>query len=418
MLLYNIGIWLYGLAIRLAAPFNAKAREWVRGRKGWREKVGGLFRNGDRVIWIHCASLGEFEQGRPVMERIRGEHPEYKILLTFFSPSGYRIRKDYEHADAVVYLPLDTPRNVRRFLDALRPEMAVFVKYEFWLNYLSELGRRGIGTYIISAIFRPDSVFFRPYGGMFRRALGTFSTIFVQNRESKELLEGIGITNAVLSGDTRFDRVAEIPDTAGDVPVARRFTAGGGDVLVAGSTWPHDEELLASLLSDRAGLKVIMAPHEIEPERIERLISAFPESAVRYTACDGQTDMARYRILIIDTIGLLSSVYRYGKYAYVGGGFGAGIHNTLEAATYGLPVAFGPNYSKFREAKELIALGAAVSVSTVDELVGWYDSLTEAPRLYADAKAKALSYIAANKGASDTIMSVIFGSKPSRTAPK
>ncbi|MCD8101946.1 MAG: 3-deoxy-D-manno-octulosonic acid transferase [Alistipes sp.] len=408
MLLYNIGIRFYGLAIRLAAPFNEKAREWVKGRKGWRKKLSGLFTGSDKVVWMHCASLGEFEQGRPVLERIRADHPEYKILLTFFSPSGYRIRKDYEHADAVAYLPLDTPGNVRRFLDAVRPEIAVFVKYEFWLNYLRELGRRCVPTHIVSAIFRQDSVFFRPYGGVFRKALGTFSTIFVQNRESEALLGKIGIDNVVVSGDTRFDRVAAIPENAVDIPVVARFADGTEEVLVAGSTWPQDEEIITSLLLERPHLKVIMAPHEIVPERIDRFISAFADEAVRYSDCDGGTVMSRYRVLVIDAIGLLSSVYRYGKYAYIGGGFGVGIHNTLEAATYGLPVAFGPNYSKFREAKELIALGAAASVSNIGELTGWYDNLAGNPRIYADAKAKALSYIAANKGATDKIISVIF----------
>lgn len=405
--LYNTGIRLYGLAIRMAGPFSEKAGEWTKGRRGWRDRMAGLFPEGARVIWVHCASLGEFEQGRPVIERIRKEHPEYKILLTFFSPSGYRVRKNYEYADAVEYLPPDTPFNVRHFLDAVRPEIAVFVKYEFWLNYLFELGRRNVRTYIVSAIFRPDSVFFRPYGGIFRRALKTFYTIFVQNVRSSELLSGIGINKVVVAGDTRFDRVAAIPGNVPPVPVAERF-AHGSDVLVAGSTWPADENLLLKLTAERPALKLIVAPHEIEPERIENLIALSGRRGIRLSDCGPETPMEDYSLLVVDTIGLLSSIYRYGMYGYIGGGFGAGIHNTLEAATFGLPVAFGPHYRKFREATELIALGAATCVADGLQLLAWLDNLAGNPRTYAAAKAKALSYIAANKGATDIIVDTIF----------
>ncbi|MCC8035790.1 MAG: 3-deoxy-D-manno-octulosonic acid transferase [Rikenellaceae bacterium] len=406
MFFYNIGIFLYGFAIRLAAHFNGKAAQWVSGRRDMFPGLAAAFSKGDKVIWMHCASLGEFEQGRPVLERLRSLYPQRKILLTFFSPSGYNIRKDYPGADAVFYLPLDTPRNVRRFLDAVDCQVAIFVKYEFWLNYLRELGRRNIRTYIVSAIFRENSVFFRPYGGIFRRGLASFDTIFVQNVTSRELLAGIGIDNVIVSGDTRFDRVAAIPDTASALPLAARFAAGS-KVLVAGSTWPRDEELILEFMSAYPDVKVILAPHEPDSTRIGQMINDPALGAVRFTAGEDQPGVDSAKLLIIDTIGLLSALYRYGKYAYIGGGFGAGIHNTLEAAVFGLPVAFGPNYGKFREARQLIELGAARSVSGLAELEGWYTCLEDSPVEYAGAKAKALSYIYANKGATDTIVGVI-----------
>lgn len=408
MFLYNTGIRLYGLAVRMASPVSRKAKEWVKGRKGWRDSIRGLFSEGDRVIWVHCASLGEFEQGRPVIERIRKEHPEYKILLTFFSPSGYRIRKDYGNADAVMYLPADTPSNVRFFLDAVKPETAIFVKYEFWLNYLRELGSRDIRTYIVSAIFRADSVFFRSYGGIFRRGLGAFTTIFVQNEGSAKLLRGIGVSNVTVSGDTRFDRVASISDTAKDIPAAEKFSHGS-EVLVAGSTWPEDEELLTVFMTAHPHLKYIIVPHEIDRDRIDKFVAESPLRAVKLSEWEASPDGEDFRVLLVDSVGLLSSLYRYGKYSYIGGGFGIGIHNTLEAATFGLPVAFGPNYGKFREARELVNLGCAAPVKTAAELSDWYDRLSANPRVYAEAKARALSYVAANRGATDTIMSVIFG---------
>ncbi len=401
MVFYNIGIFLYGTGIRVAGLFSEKAREWVRGRRGIFDRLLASFGPHDRVIWVHCASLGEFEQGRPVIERLREGFPGHRILLTFFSPSGYTIRRDYEGADAVFYLPLDTAGNVRRFLDAVRPEAAVFVKYEFWLNYLRELRRRGIRTYIVSAIFRPDSVFFRPYGGSFRKALGTFDTVFVQNKTSKELLDGIGVRNVVVSGDTRFDRVAAIPRTAPEVPVARNFSRGH-TVLVAGSTWPEDEQLLLEFLARRPEVKIILAPHEIDHARINGLVAN--AGAVRFTECGEETDFAGKRILVVDCIGMLSALYRYGKYAFIGGGFGAGIHNTLEAATFGLPVAFGPNFRKFREARQLIELGAARSVGSPLDLENWYASLESDPAAYTAAKSRALDYIASNKGATDKIL--------------
>lgn len=407
MFFYNIGIRLYGLAIKTVSLFNRKAGLWVMGRKNIFNRLESALKDCEGVVWVHCASLGEFEQGRPFIEGVRERHPGKKILLTFFSPSGYEIRKDYEVADFVFYLPLDTPRNVRRFIDIVRPEKAVFVKYEFWLNYLACLRGRNIPTYIISAIFRKDSVFFKPYGGIFREALKSFRTIFVQDEGSRELLSGIGVCNAVVAGDTRFDRVAKIASAAKKLDVLEAF-ADGNKLFVGGSTWPADEDILVQLINSHPGLKFVIAPHEIENSRIEKLMASVQGVSCRYTQVDAATDFSGVRLLVVDTIGILSSVYRYAAYCYIGGGFGAGIHNTLEAATFGLPIAFGPNYGKFREAREMIALGTSVSISSYGELDSWLTGLESSPVKYAEVKAKALSYISYNTGATDVIMSAVF----------
>ena len=271
MWIYNFGLALYAWVIRLIAPRHAKARLWSEGRRDLFERMAGTIDPGARIVWIHTASLGEFEQGRPIIERIRRERPEYKILVTFFSPSGYEIRKNYPGADYIFYLPIDTPANARRFLDIAHPEIAVFVKYEFWLNLLAELRRRSIRTYIVSAIFRRNSIFFRPYGGMWRQALETFDTLFVQNDESKSLLAELGFDNVVVAGDTRFDRVAEIAAAAKRIEIAERFK-GGSRLFVAGSTWSPDEELLIRLMNDNPDIKFIVAPHEMDESRIARLM--------------------------------------------------------------------------------------------------------------------------------------------------
>lgn len=405
---YNAGILLYGFAIKVVSLFNRKACSWVRGRKNIFRRLEESVKSVEGVIWVHCASLGEFEQGRPVIEKIKSSHPEKKILLTFFSPSGYEACKNYESADFVFYLPLDTPRNVRRFLKTVRPETAIFVKYEFWLNYLGYLKKYGIPTYIISAIFRRDSVFFRPYGGVFRKALGSFKTIFVQDYESKELLSAIGVDKVIVAGDTRFDRVVEVALAAGDVGVVENFSEGS-KVFIGGSTWPADEELFLKLINSHPELKFVIAPHEIGEDNIGKLIASVEGKAYRYTCVDMSVDFSDARLLVIDTIGILSSIYRYADYCYVGGGFGAtGIHNTLEPAVFGLPVAFGPNYAKFKEAFDMISLGTAVSVSDYGELDAWLTGLESDPDRYAEVKAKMLSYVSGNTGATPLIMSHIF----------
>lgn len=402
---YNVGIHLYTGGIKLASHFNEKAALWVRGRRDLFGQLRGRV-SGERIIWIHAASLGEFEQGRPVMEAIKEQYPQYRILLTFFSPSGYETRRDYKGADWVFYLPADTPRNVRRFLDAVKPEAAIFIKYEFWINYLSELSKRGIPTYIISAVFRRDSVFFRPYGKTFRRALGAFSRIFVQDEDSRKLLAGIGMRNVSVSGDTRFDRVAKIASGAKDLPVIADF-AGKEQVLVAGSTWEPDEELLIRLINENPSVKFIVAPHEMDEKRIIRLMESIEGGAVRYTRYEKNAAGSDCRLLVVDTIGILSSVYRYGNYAYIGGGFGVGIHNTLEAAAFGIPVAFGPNYGKFREAAELIEAGAARSVASYDELAAWFGEL-HAAEVYDAACSAAGGYVRSRCGATGAILREIF----------
>lgn len=408
MLLYNIGIWLYIAAISIVSPINRKARMMRRGRKHIFRRLAEAMRGGQRVVWVHAASLGEFEQGRPVIEAIRERYPQYKILLTFFSPSGYEMRKDYPGADYVFYLPYDTPRAARRFVDMVRPEVTVFIKYEFWLNYLNALRRRGCRTFIISAIFRSNSAFFKWYGGIFRRGLKAFTRLFVQDEASVELLASIGITDVTVAGDTRFDRVAAIAAAAQRIEQVERF-ADGEKVFIAGSTWPPDEELLMKLSAAHPEVKFLIAPHEISEQRISKLVAACPRPYVRYTqlAHGGQIP-ADTRIFILDTIGLLSSAYRYAAYAYIGGGFGVGIHNTLEAATFGLPMAFGPNYAKFKEARDLVEINAARSVGNYEQLDEWFTALSSDPQLYAETKAKALSYVAFNTGATDKFLEAAF----------
>lgn len=392
----------------MASPFNKKAGAWVRGRKKLLDGLRNEMTDG-RTVWIHAASLGEFEQGRPVIEAVREQYPQYRILLTFFSPSGYEIRRNYKGADWVFYLPADTPRNVRRFLDAVRPEVAIFIKYEFWLNYLAELSRRGIKTYIISAIFRSDSIFFRPAGAPFRRALRGFDRLFVQDADSLRLLDGIGIRNVSVAGDTRFDRVAKIAGGAERLPIVEDFI-GGSKVFVAGSTWEPDEDILIRFINAHPEMKFIVAPHEMDERRIGRLLAEVEGGAVRYTEYEKRAGAAGCRLLVVDVIGILSSVYSYGSYGYIGGGFGVGIHNTLEAAAFGVPVAFGPNYRKFREAVELIEAGAARSISSYEELASWFGELSEEGR-YSAASSAAGEYVRSRCGATDIILREIFGSK-------
>ena len=406
MWLYNLGISLYAGGIRLAALWHGKARLWSEGRRNIFERMEAAVRPSDRIVWVHAASLGEFEQARPIIERLRAEHPEYKILLTFFSPSGYEIRKNYEGADYVFYLPADTPSNARRFLDIVHPEIAIFIKYEFWYNYLTAMQKAGTRLYLISAIFRKEQIFFKPYGGLFRRALEAFTHLFVQDENSKQLLHEIGIDAVSIAGDTRFDRVFTIASNAKNLPEIERF-AQNMPVFIAGSTWPPDEELLLTLIERYPSVKFIIAPHEIHASRIEKLRTAIHRPSLRYTELTPESDLAHAEVLFIDTIGLLSSVYRYGTWGYIGGGFGAGIHNTLEAATFGLPLAFGPRYEAFKEAKELIAAGGAKSISTADELIQWFDPLFKSPEATQQTGDICRQYVIKHKGATQQIIDEI-----------
>lgn len=407
MWLYDFFMSLYAWAIRLVGLKYEKARLWSEGRKGLFERMRAKIDPKARIVWLHVASLGEFEQGRPIIEEIRRSHPEYKILLTFFSPSGYEIRKNYAGADYIFYLPIDTRRNVRQFLDIAHPEVAIFVKYEFWLNMLTELRRRRIRTFVVSSIFRRNSVFFRFYGGPWREALETFEVLFVQNEESKRLLAELGFDNVTIAGDTRFDRVAEIARSAKRVELIERFK-GDQKLFIAGSTWGPDEELLIPLMNENPTLKFIIAPHEMDEGRIAHLMEATKGGAVRYTQCTAESDLKEQQLLILDTVGILASAYGSASWGYIGGGFGVGIHNTLEAATFGLPIAFGPKYQKFKEACDLLSLGAARSVKSYEELKEWFIPLRDDEQQLAATSRLARDYTHSHQGATRTITQTIF----------
>ena len=408
MFFYNICIALYARIISFVGLWNQKARLWSQGRKGIFAKMQECITGGDKIVWIHVASLGEFEQGRPIIEQIRKQKPDYKILVTFFSPSGYEIRKNYNGADYIFYLPIDTPRNTAQFLDIVKPEIAIFVKYEFWLNYLFELKRRNVRTFVISAIFRENSIFFKSYGSRWRQALDSFEQIFVQNIESKKLLHQLGYNNVIVAGDTRFDRVAELAKAAKKIDLIESFK-GQSRLFVAGSTWGPDEDILQELINSNPEIKFVIAPHEMDESRIEKIISATKAGATRYTRCNSNTTFEDKQVLILDTIGILSSVYGYATWSYIGGGFGVGIHNTLEAATFALPIAFGPNYHKFKEARDMIELGAATKVENVEELKAWFAPLRDNEEHLAKVSSTAKRYTEQNQGATPLIMSVIFG---------
>ncbi len=400
--LYNIGIRTYTLAIRLASPFNEKAALWIKGRKNIQKKISTVNKGSHRLVWFHAASLGEFEQGRPVMEALKKEQPDTRILLTFFSPSGYEIRKNYAGADYIYYLPADTPRNARHFIESVQPDAAVFVKYEYWYNYLNQLNKRHIPTYLISAIFRKEQPFFKTWGGLHRKMLHFFTRMFIQDEESARLLSSIGIQAFEQTGDTRFDRVKQIADTAQDIDKVTHFL-NGAPAVVCGSTWPPDEELLLDYINrDNTNFKWIIAPHEIGENHIRTILGKCQKKVIRYTQDEaGETDA---KVLIIDCIGLLSSIYRYGKIAYIGGGFGVGIHNTLEAAVYGIPVIFGPRYQKFNEAVRLIQQGGAFNIHNKTELDELLDSLLQDQAITETAGRQALAYVNSQLGATAIIM--------------
>jgi 3-deoxy-D-manno-octulosonic-acid transferase len=375
-LLYDLGIRFYFLMIWLVSPFNRKARQWIRGRRGLLDKIRSTIDPDLPLIWFHCSSLGEFEQGRPIMEGLRNRDPGRKILLTFYSPSGYEIRKDYQGADFVFYLPLDTGRNAKRFISHLNLEKAYFIKYEFWYHMLKQLKTNNIPAYLVSGTFRKEQVFFRSWGKWFRNILNCFDHIFVQQQSSLDLLESIGMQHVSLAGDTRFDRVRAIVQGSEKDARFMSFT-GSGPVVVAGSTWPPDEALLVRYINrtDRQ-VKWIVAPHEIHESGIVRLSGQIMKTVQRYTSLT-ESELPQTEVIIVDTIGLLYSLYQYGSVAYIGGGFGKGIHNTLEAATFGLPVIFGPKYRKFQEAVNLVAAGAAFPVEDYAEFEGVLSGLLD-----------------------------------------
>lgn len=403
IVLYSILLRIYFLLILVASISNDKAKKWISGRRNTFKRLREQIPANDEIIWFHCASLGEFEQGRPVIEAYRKQHPDHKILLTFFSPSGYEIRKNYEGADYIYYLPLDTYYNAKRFIQIVRPKAAIFVKYEFWYFYLQALHRNSIPTYVISAIFRPKQIFFRWYGGMFRRILRTYRQIFVQNQQSSDLLQSIGVNNVTISGDTRFDRVADIANSVKTLPVVESFV-GNSFAIVAGSTWPADEAILAEYATANPSIKMIVAPHEIGEGHIQEILAKFSAlKTVRYTQTTPD-EAATAQVLIVDTIGILSSVYRYGKIAYIGGGFGVGIHNTLEAATFGLPIIIGPNYQKFQEAKDLVSLKAAFSIESFAQLSEVLNTFVNDAAMLESSSVKSREYVRSHVGATRTIL--------------
>jgi 3-deoxy-D-manno-octulosonic-acid transferase len=407
ILIYNLSTGAYLAFINIAAFFNHKARLWIYGRKGIFEKMGSVIKPGDESAWFHCASLGEFEQGRPVIEALRMQKPGLKIVLTFFSPSGYEIRKNYSGADYVFYLPHDSAKNAVRFINMINPKLVVFVKYEFWYYYLSVLHKNNIPVYLISAIFRNNQIFFRWYGVWYREMLRFFRHIFLQDNDSLLLLNNAGIFNASVAGDTRFDRVLNISRQAKTYAGIEKF-CDGNFRIVAGSTWPRDETLLASFINGYAGtIKLIIAPHEVHEQSMSRIEKQFTGRILRFSRIDEEENPSEAGVLIIDNIGMLSSVYRYGNVAYVGGGFGKGIHNILEAAAFGIPVIFGPKYSKFIEARELIRMGGAVSINNANEFTYEIKQLIGNNTLLKIKSLAAGKYVESKLGATERIITMI-----------
>jgi len=398
MYLYLIGVAIYSL-------FDKKVRKMWRGE---REAFGVLKANVDpdaRYVWFHAASLGEFEQGRPLMEHLRREHPEYKILLTFFSPSGYEVRKNYEGADIICYLPLDTRVNAIRFLRLVKPVMAFFIKYEFWYNYLHILKHRGVPVYSVSSIFRPDQVFFHWYGHEYAAVLKCFTHFFVQNEQSVNLLGDIGIHCATVAGDTRFDRVLQIKEAAKHLPIAEAFK-GGMKVFVAGSSWPPDEEVFIPYFNRHPDWKLIIAPHVIGADHLRQIMSKLKRKTVFYTDTTPE-EAAEADCLIINCFGLLSSIYQYGEVAYVGGGFGVGIHNVLEAAVWGMPVIFGPNNKNFQEAQGLLAAQGGFEISDEEDFQVVMDRLMTDEKLLQSSSEKAGTFVNGQAGATQIVMSAL-----------
>lgn len=408
-LLYNAGIKLYGSAARLAAMRSDKVARMIKGQALALDELARVRAEKCPLgfdVWFHVASLGEFEQARPMIEAMRKSNPDCRICLSFFSPSGYEVRKNYPQVDCVVYLPFDTPARARDFIGAVSPRMAIFVKYEFWGNILGELKKRNVPTYLVSAIFRPSQIFFKPWGGQFRKILRYFTHLFLQDEASQQLLASIGIENTTVAGDTRFDRVTDIMATARPLPSIDAWLADSPFTLIVGSSWPEDEQRYTPWVNAHPDARVIVAPHEFDNCRIQALASRFNgKVAVWSTLGENAEIPADTQVLIIDTFGLLSSIYRYANVAIVGGGFGAGIHNINEAAVYGIPVIFGPNNKKFLEATQLIACGGARQYASEAELTGILDAfLADTAACRAAGKA-AGEYIHSKLGATSRILS-------------
>lgn len=418
-MIYNIVIYFVLWGIAIASLFNEKVRKMWRGEREAFKILKQKVDPNAKYIWFHAASLGEFEQGRPLMERIRKDYPQYKILLTFYSPSGYEVRKNYEGADIICYMPVDTRLNAIRFLRLVRPVMAFFIKYEFWSNFLHILKHRNIPTYSVSSIFREDQVFFKWYGRNYAGVLKCFTRFFVQNEESKRLLEGIGITAVDVVGDTRFDRVLQIKEAAKQLPICEAFRTGVASsqsadvphhdfkVFVAGSSWPPDENIFIPFFNEHKDWRLLIAPHVIAEEHLKLILSLIKgKKVVRYTQTTPE-EAADADVLIIDCFGLLSSMYNYGDVAYIGGGFGVGIHNTLEAAVWNMPVIFGPNNKKFQEAQGLLKSGGGFEINTYEDFSGLMSSLMNDETFLNQAGDKAGAFVAHLAGATDKVLASV-----------
>lgn len=418
-MIYNIVIYFVLWGIAIASLFNEKVRKMWRGEREAFKILKQKVDPNAKYIWFHAASLGEFEQGRPLMERIRKDYPQYKILLTFYSPSGYEVRKNYEGADIICYMPVDTRLNAIRFLRLVRPVMAFFIKYEFWSNFLHILKHRNIPTYSVSSIFREDQVFFKWYGRSYAGVLKCFTRFFVQNEESKQLLEGIGITAVDVVGDTRFDRVLQIKEAAKHLPICAAFRTGVASsqsadvphhdfkVFVAGSSWPPDENVFIPFFNEHKDWRLLIAPHVIAEEHLKLILSLIKgKKVVRYTQTTPE-EAAEADVLIIDCFGLLSSMYNYGDVAYIGGGFGVGIHNTLEAAVWNMPVIFGPNNKKFQEAQGLLKSGGGFEINTYEDFSGLMSSLMNDETFLKQAGDKAGAFVAHLAGATDKVLASV-----------
>lgn len=408
LFLYNLVVSIAGFFLKIVALFSPKIKLFTEGRKNVFSLLKEKIKPEDKTIWFHSASLGEYEQGLPVIEKIKEKYPSHKIIVTFFSPSGYEVRKNNTVADITIYLPLDTKSNAKKFIELAHPELAFFIKYEFWLNYLKELETNKIPTYLISGIFRDNQMFFKWYGGFYRKALKAFTYFFVQNEKSKEKIEAIGFKNVIVSGDTRFDRVAAILERNNTVDYIEKFK-NNHPIIVIGSSWPKDEALLAEYINQASeNVKFIIAPHNIKEDQISSLKSQIAKSTVLFSEKDQAGDLSNYNVFIVDTIGLLTKIYSYGTIAYVGGGFGnPGIHNVLEPATFGIPILIGPNYSNFAEAVLLVKLGGCISIADGNELKSHFDRLLTDEK-YLEEKSKICkSYIQENKGATDCIIKTV-----------
>jgi len=405
LFIYDTFIFFYHLGIRIAALFgNQKAKQWIDGRKKIFQRLSELRTNDSELIWFHCSSLGEFEQGRPVIEKLKLQNPECRIVLTFFSPSGYEVRKNYQGADLVCYLPLDTKRNAKRFIELVKPQAVYFIKYEYWHHYFHTLKEKNIPLYIISAIFRDDQVFFKWYGKFFREMLKCVTHFFVQDDASLKKINSLSFTNATVTGDTRFDRVAEIANQSKEILLIEKF-ASGKKIIVAGSTWREDEKIMFNVQCTMFNVQLVLAPHDISENRIKEIENLFSgkQKVHRYSKATVQ-NITDADVLIIDSIGMLSSLYRYGWVTYVGGGFGKGIHNILEAAVYGKPVFFGPNYKKANEAKSLIEKGGAFSISNSDELKNHLEIFLKDDSTYSASCEASREYVFENRGATEKII--------------